>query len=308
MNTSALICSTALLLLLVVSLAGCAETLAPTRDGKTGSVCDSFPLTIYTICTTSPAADRITGGISTVRHQHPHLCAMQLIRRIGPSQYIGAASILARRWLLTAASVLLADNINRRTELHCGRFDLGRSTEPTEQRMRIGRVHPHPRYAGTERQPVSAYDVALLHLAAELHFTAAVQPIALPAAGDDGPGGIATLLGWAGSDEGLIGQRLQWLQVARVPIYAGDQCTDYLARMWPALRSKHTQFCTGPQTGGVTPCNEDRGSSLVQQVAVGQPWVLVGVVSLPQACGEPGALGTYTRVAQMVTWIGEVIV
>lgn len=56
-------------------------------------------------------------------------------------------------------------------------------------------------------------------------------------------------------------------------------------------------------TGGMSPCNEDLGSSLIQRVANNN--FLIGLVSLPQACGEPGDAGTYTRVSGFVDWINQ---
>lgn len=195
-----------------------------------------------------------------------------------------------------------AQTINRRTEILCGRFDLSLPSEVTEQRMRIGRAHVHPGY--TAARP-SANDIALLQLTAELHYTDAVQPIALPVAGVT-PTGIASLIGWAGTDDVWIGQRLQRLQLARVAVVQAQQCQAHLAQ-WH-LRSNLTHFCTGPATGGLSPCDQDAGSSLLQRTAAPtSQTVVVGLVSLPQGCGAPFWLGTYTRVSAFVPWLNQVM-
>lgn len=140
-------------------------------------------------------------------------------------------------------------------------------------------------------------------MAAELHFTPNVQPIALPATAAI-PAGIASLIGWGGSDESvLIGQRLGLLRMTRVAILPDATCNLFLADY--NLSSNSTHICTGPSTGGLSPCNIDHGSALVQVVA-GVP-VAVGLVSLPQACGSPNRVGTYTRVSAFLPWINGYI-
>lgn len=142
-----------------------------------------------------------------------------------------------------------------------------------------------------------------MQLASELHYTPRVQPIALPVASST-PTGIATLIGWGGTDEAvLIGQSLGFLQMNRVAILPAATCNTYLAPFH--LTTNNTHFCTGPATGGLSPCNEDIGSSLVQTVAGRH--VVIGIVSLPQACGAPDAVGTFTRVSEYITWINGII-
>lgn len=141
-----------------------------------------------------------------------------------------------------------------------------------------------------------------IQLASELHFTPNVQPIALPAA-DAIPAGIASLIGWGGSDEAIFLQRLGLLHMNRVAILPTATCNVFLAAF--NLNAVNTHFCTGPSTGGLSPCDVDHGSALVQVVA-GTP-VAVGLVSLPQACGRPDRVGTYTRVSEFIAWINGFI-
>lgn len=257
----------------------------------------------HAAASSAPSA-RILGGVTSRRNEFPHQCAIEVIPLIGPPQIIGAGSVISRRFILTVASNVVADNVFRRTEVLCGRNDLSLASEVTEQRMRIARAHIHTRY--NANRPSSAYDIAVLQLTAELHFSEAVQPIALPVA-DSAPAGIVSLIGWGGTDELWFGQRLQRLQLQRVAIEVQAQCTEYLAR-WQ-LQRNDTHICTGPATGGVSPCDEDRGSALVQlPVAAGGARTVVGLVSLPQGCGAPGWLGTYTRVSTFVAWINQVTV
>lgn len=128
-----------------------------------------------------------------------------------------------------------------------------------------------------------------------------VQPIGLPVNAAI-PTGIASLIGWGGTDESWIGQSFGRLQFSRVAVMTAIQCASYVDGYGIA---SNTHICTGPITGGLSPCNDDRGSSLVQAVGVNQ--VVIGLVALPQGCGTPYYAGTYTRVSAFVTWINSVI-
>lgn len=117
------------------------------------------------------------------------------------------------------------------------------------------------------------------------------------------PTGIASLIGWGGTDDAWIGQSFGHLQFARVPILSQANCAPFVERY---VSPSNTHFCTGPMTGGLSPCNEDRGSSLVQTVGVNQ--VVIGLVSLPQGCGWANYPGLYTRVSAFVPWINSIVV
>lgn len=135
-------------------------------------------------------------------------------------------------------------------------------------------------------------------MGSQLNFGLAVQAINLPIV-NALPTGIASLVGWGGTDEAWIGQSFGILQLARVPILPDIQCIPQL-QQW-GIFNTFTHFCTGPLTGGLSPCDTDSGSSLL--TSVGTVNTIIGLVSLPQACGNPGQAGTYTRVSAFNTWI-----
>lgn len=132
----------------------------------------------------------------------------------------------------------------------------------------------------------------------QLNFNPAVQAINLPVVNAI-PAGIASLVGWGGTDEAWIGQSFGVLQLSRVPILPDIQCVPQL-QQWGIFNTV-SHFCTGPLTGGMSPCDTDSGSSLLTRV--GTVDTIIGLVSLPQACGNPGQAGTYTRVSAFNAWI-----
>lgn len=129
-----------------------------------------------------------------------------------------------------------------------------------------------------------------------------MQPINLPAQGTVAPVGIHSLIGWAGTDESWLGQNLGTLQLIRVAALPQAVCAALISTV---NNVTNTHFCTGPVTGGLSPCNEDLGSSLLSRNATNHHF-LVGIVSLNQPCGVAGRPGSYTMVSAFVNWITQI--
>lgn len=137
----------------------------------------------------------------------------------------------------------------------------------------------------------------------QLFFNDFVQPVNLPAQGTVVPTGIHSLIGWAGTDESWLGQNLGALQLTRVAALPQATCALLISTV---NNVTNTHFCTGPMTGGLSPCAEDLGSSLLSRNATNAHF-LVGIVSLPQPCGDRGLPGSYTMTSLFVNWINQII-
>lgn len=137
----------------------------------------------------------------------------------------------------------------------------------------------------------------------QLFFNEFVQPVNLPAQGTVAPTNILSLIGWAGTDESWLGQNLGMLQLSRVAVLPQAQCAVLIET---SNNVTNTHFCTGPLTGGLSPCFEDLGSSVLSRNATNAHF-LVGIVSLPQPCGAMGSPGSYTMVSMYINWINQII-
>lgn len=93
------------------------------------------------------------------------------------------------------------------------------------------------------------------------------------------------------------------LQLSRVATLTQAQCAGLI---YTVNGVTNTHFCTGPLTGGVSPCNEDLGSSLLSRNTTGAHF-LAGIVSLPQGCGASGYPGSYTLVSLYINWINQIL-
>ncbi|KAJ6647738.1 Trypsin-1 [Pseudolycoriella hygida] len=262
-------------------------------------------LIVSTIALPSPSADigtRVIGGVGARRTEFPHICSIQSFLPIIGATHIGGASIVTNRYVVTAASLIDPPPlpIIGRREVVCGRLNLALPNEVTEQRVQFGTIFLHPDYLRTSLSP---NDIAMIQLVSQLFFNDWVQPINLPTQSAVAPSGIHSLIGWAGTDESWLGQNLGTLQLSRVAILPQATCA---ALITTSNNVTNTHFCTGPLTGGLSPCNEDLGSSLLSRNATNAHF-LAGIVSLPQGCGASGRPGSYTMVSMFANWINQII-
>jgi len=262
-------------------------------------------LIVSVVALPSPPLDietRVIGGVGSRRSEFPHICSIQSFLPIIGAQHIGGASIVTNRFVVTAASLIDPPPVPiiGRREVVCGRLNLGLPNEVNEQRVQISNTFLHPDFL---RTPNSPNDIAMIQLVSQLFFNEFVQPINLPAQGNVAPTGILSLIGWAGTDESWLGQNLGTLQLARVATLTQVQCASLI---YTANGVTNTHFCTGPLTGGLSPCNEDLGSSILSRNATNAHF-LVGIVSLPQSCGAQGSPGSYTIVSMYINWINQII-
>uniref|UniRef100_A0A8C9R3X5 Transmembrane protease serine 5 n=1 Tax=Scleropages formosus TaxID=113540 RepID=A0A8C9R3X5_SCLFO len=145
-------------------------------------------------------------------------------------------------------------------------------------------------------------DIALMKLKTPLNFTDAVKPVCLPKYSRDLPGGTQCWIsgwGYTSPDDVHIPDTLR---EAPVPLISTKKCNsscmyngEITARM----------LCAGYTEGKMDACQGDSGGPLVCQDE--NVWRLVGVVSWGTGCAEPNHPGVYTKVAEFLGWIYDMI-
>jgi secreted trypsin-like serine protease len=235
-----------------------------------------------------PAGRRIVGGEKTDIKQHPWQVALNI--RVADRIYLCGGSIIADRWVLTAA--------------HC----FNRSTHPKKVRAKtavnnyqtqgvwadIDRIVIHEAYdSGTHE-----HDIALIRLSSPPR--GAVIPLVAPDKSIP-VGQPLEVTGWGATTEGGDGSRL--LLKATVPLTDNDTCNGPSAY---AGAIKAGMLCAGYRDGGVDSCQGDSGGPLVWRSSHGP--VLVGVVSWGEGCARTLKYGVYTRVSRYADLVGNVIV
>uniref|UniRef100_A0A3Q3JKT5 Peptidase S1 domain-containing protein n=1 Tax=Monopterus albus TaxID=43700 RepID=A0A3Q3JKT5_MONAL len=145
-------------------------------------------------------------------------------------------------------------------------------------------------------------DIALMKLRTPLNFSDTVRPICLPRYDDDHPGGTRCWIsGWGYTQPDSV-HSPDSLKEAPVPIISTKKCNSscmYNGEITPRM------LCAGYTEGKVDACQGDSGGPLVCQDE--NVWRLVGVVSWGTGCAEPNHPGVYTKVAEFLGWIYEMI-
>uniref|UniRef100_A0A3Q0REY7 Transmembrane serine protease 5 n=1 Tax=Amphilophus citrinellus TaxID=61819 RepID=A0A3Q0REY7_AMPCI len=145
-------------------------------------------------------------------------------------------------------------------------------------------------------------DIALMKLRTPFNFSDTIRPICLPQYEYDLPGGTQCWIsGWGYTQPDGV-HSPDTLKEAPVPIISTKKCNsscmyngEITARM----------LCAGYTEGKVDACQGDSGGPLVCQDE--NVWRLVGVVSWGTGCAEPNHPGVYTKVAEFLGWIYEMI-
>ena len=147
-------------------------------------------------------------------------------------------------------------------------------------------------------------DIALLKLKNPHRIKGNVQYACLPEKGEELPDGtMCWTVGW-GKERNihLFGSHV--LKEAQVPIVHKRKCRK--AFTYPI---DDRQICAGYKKGGVDSCAGDSGGPLLCPKVVNgvERYVVYGVTSYGEGCGQKGKYGIYTKVAHYLKWINRII-
>jgi len=131
------------------------------------------------------------------------------------------------------------------------------------------------------------HDVSVLELKKSLKFGTTIQPIALPAVGEElAQGATGVVSGWGTLSEGALLTAFH-LRKLEIPLWTMDECTELYRK--PAYPLTENMLCGGDYEGDA--CQGDSGGPLVSGGK------LVGIVSWGEGCNEAGKPGIYTKVS-----------
>ena len=145
------------------------------------------------------------------------------------------------------------------------------------------------------KPPVSPNDIALIRLNDSIEYTSRVNPISLPADGEEFRCGKASITGF-----GRTGDReppSKYLLLAVMDILKEGSCT-------PSYIPKEQILCMGQKDGSITgTCYGDSGGPLVKDGK------LIGITSYGTGpCGAgSGSPDGFTKVSKHIKWIKEVM-
>ncbi|XP_067458848.1 chymotrypsinogen 2-like isoform X2 [Thunnus thynnus] len=197
-------------------------------------------------------------------------------------------SLINQNWVVTAAHCSARES----DLVVLGAHD--RSSTEDVQKIRVGKVFPHPKFNKTSRWN---NDIQLIKLASPAQINRRVSPVCLAETTDNVPAGITCMTtGWGQtSSNGDLANRLQQ---AALPLLTNSECRRFFGS---SITSK--MICAG--ANGTSSCSGDSGGPLVCQKA--GAWTLVGVVSFGSADCDTMSPGVYARVTALRAWIDRTI-
>ncbi|XP_077785760.1 serine protease 56 isoform X1 [Podarcis muralis] len=236
------------------------------------------------------AKAKIVGGSKAWPGAWPWLVSVRL-----NGELMCGGVLVGDAWVLTAAHCFTGSRNELAWSVVLGDYDLTKPDEG-ERVVPVSHILSHPKF-----NPKTFHnDVALLELSSPVTLSAWVTPVCLPERPMElGTGMPCYIIGWGSLYEDGPGADV--VMEAQVPILAQDICRGALGRQL----FTSAMFCAGILSGGVDSCQGDSGGPLTCWDPLSERYVLYGITSWGDGCGERGKPGVYTRVAAFTEWVHQ---
>nr|XP_056705934.1 serine protease 56 [Euleptes europaea] len=238
------------------------------------------------------AKGKIVGGRRAWHGAWPWLVSVRL-----NGELMCGGVLVGEVWVLTAAHCFSGSRNELAWSVVLGDYDLTKPDEG-ERTVPVSRILSHPKF-----NPKTFHnDVALLQLSTPMTPSAWVTPVCLPERPVDlGAGTLCYIVGWGSVYED--GPAADVVMEARVPVLAQDVCRGTLGRQL----FTNAMFCAGYLSGGIDSCQGDSGGPLTCWDPLSERYMLYGITSWGDGCGERGKPGVYTRITAFTDWIHQQI-
>uniref|UniRef100_A0AAV2J5L6 Transmembrane protease serine 5 n=1 Tax=Knipowitschia caucasica TaxID=637954 RepID=A0AAV2J5L6_KNICA len=246
-------------------------------------------------CGTRAKLPRIIGGVEAALGRWPWQVSLYYSNR-----HNCGGSIITSRWVVTAAHCVHNYRLPQVSNWVVYAGIVTRSSAKMAQHLgyAVEKIIYNKNYNHRSHDS----DIALMKLRTPLNFSDTIRPVCLPQYNYDLPGGTQCWIsGWGYTQPDGI-QSPDTLKEAPVPIISAKKCNS--SCMYNGEITSR-MLCAGYTEGKVDACQGDSGGPLVCQDD--NVWRLVGVVSWGTGCAEPNHPGVYTKVAEFLGWIYDMI-
>ena len=230
---------------------------------------------------------RIFGGEPTDISKHPWQVALNI--DVGSQTYLCSGSIIAQRWIVSAAHCFSTSGNSASIRVKAGVNDYNAADGIWLSPAKIV-VHPHYNTTTNEN------DIALIELSEAPHGS--IIPL-IDSKSSLPPGTALEVTGWGLTEDGRPSRELRMAVVPYVDNAICNNPSSYNGSILPGM------MCAGRREGGVDSCQGDSGGPLVWEKPDGA--VLVGVVSFGEGCARKLKYGVYTRLSLYRDWINQVV-
>jgi len=236
---------------------------------------------------------RVTLGRSASQGQFPWVAAL-IYTRGQLSLPLCGATLVSRSHLLTAAHCTANLGGFRLARAKLGQTDLTDKTGRSGTEVGIGRVLRHPQF---KQDPLAVFDIAIVKLKSNLHFSDHIRPICLTMPGRDDTRDDLVVAGWGRTQ---TEERSSLLQVLDLEEVSAKQCRAEYRPLGVELLD--SQLCARG-FGGSDSCTGDSGGPLMARH--GTVWHLEGIVSFGTQGCDSSLPGVYTRISSLLPWLSS---